>query len=353
MLKIGIIGCGTIARVRHVPEYMANPHCEVKALFDTEESRAGVLAAQCGGKIYTDLEQFLACGLDAVSVCVANAFHAEMTVKALEAGIHVLCEKPMAASLEECKAMVAASEKSGKKLMIGHNQRFAEAHKEARRMIQAGEIGKILSFETKFEHSGPEAWSGQVNPWFFDKQRSVFGAMADLGVHKTDLLQYLLGEPIVKVSAILTTIDKKYPDGSLIAVDDNAYCIYQTASRATGTMHVSWTQYGEECNSTVLLGSEGTIRLYTDPEYTLILERKNGERQKYRLGTVGTNEEQTSGKLFSSGVIDGFIDCIRKDTEPPVSGREAMRAMQVVFAAEKSSRTGNTVLVNNMEDEKV
>ncbi|WP_286152688.1 Gfo/Idh/MocA family protein [Sporofaciens musculi] len=345
MLKVGIIGCGTIAQVRHIPEYAANENCEIAAYYDIKTETAEKMAAKYGGKVYTDLEELLHSGVDAVSVCVANAMHASISIRALEAGLHVLCEKPMAVTLEECEAMAEAAKQNNRKLMIGQNQRFAQAHIKARELIRKGAVGKVLSFDTRFEHSGPEAWSGQANPWFFDKKRSVFGAMADLGVHKTDLIHYLLGEPITKVSAILSTVDKRYPDGTLISVDDNAYCIYQTKSGVTGTMHVSWTQYGEECNSTIIQGSEGMLRCYTDSRYTLILERKGGETEKFELDTVGTNEEQTSGKLFNSGVIDRFADCIIKDTVPPSSGEEALKAMRVVFAAEKSSQTGEVIEV--------
>ncbi len=345
MLKVGVIGCGTIAQVRHIPEYAANENCELVAYYDVNKENAEKMAAKYGGTVYTNLEEFFKSGVEAVSVCVANAFHSSISVQALEAGVHVLCEKPMATTLADCRAMVDAAKKNKKKLMIGQNQRFAQAHVKARALIEEGAIGTPLAFETKFEHSGPEAWSGQQNPWFFDKKCSVFGAMADLGVHKTDLIHYLLGDSIVKVSAVLTTVDKKYPDGSLIAVDDNAYCIYETANKVTGTMHVSWTQYGVESNSTIIQGSEGTLRCYCDPKYTLILEKKTGEIEKFELDTVGTNEDQTSGKLFNSGVIDAFVDCIVNDTIPAVSGEEAIKAMKVVFAAEKSSATGETVAV--------
>lgn len=346
MLKIGIIGCGTIAQVRHIPEFAANEHCELASFYSVTPGKAEKMAKNYGGKGFTDFEAFLNSGLDAVSVCVTNALHASMSIQALDHGLHVLCEKPMAVTLEECEAMVKAAKRNGKKLMIGQNQRFAAAHMEAKRRIERGDIGKILSFDTVYAHGGPEAWCGQANPWFFDKKQSVFGAMADIGIHKTDLLHYLLGEPIVKVNAILETMDKKYPDGSLIAVDDNAFCLYQTSSGITGTMHVSWTQYGEEINSVVIQGSEGVIRCYTDPKYTLIVEKKGGAVERLELGTVGNNEDQTSGKLFNSGVIDSFVDNIRNDTRPLVDGEEAIKAMRVIFAAQESSRTGKTVLID-------
>jgi predicted dehydrogenase len=97
----------------------------------------------------------------------------------------------MATTLEECEAMVKAARESGRRLMIGHNQRYAPAHQKAKALIESGEIGRVLTFMTTFGHSGPEIWTGTANSWFFDKNRAAFGALADLGIHKADLIHYL------------------------------------------------------------------------------------------------------------------------------------------------------------------
>ena len=346
MLRVGIVGCGTIAQRRHIPEFDANPNCKLTAFWSVTPGKAEKMAEKYGAVGYTDLDAFLDSGLDAIAVCSTNATHAEITVKALNKGIHVLCEKPMATSMAECEAMVEAAQRNGKKLMIAQNQRFASVHQEARKRIAAGEIGHLLSFDSVYAHAGPENWLGSANPWFFDKEKSVFGCMADIGIHKTDLLHYLLGEPIVKVSAILKTMDKKYPDGNLIAVDDNAFCLYQTASGVAGTLHVSWTQYGTEINSTVIQGTKGIIRCYDDPEYDFIIEKEGQETEKMQLGMAMTNEEQRAGKLTNSGVIDSFVNCILNDTVPAVSGEEAFKAMKVIFAAEESNRLGQMITID-------
>ena len=108
MLKIGIIGCGKITEVRHAPEYSENPNCEITALFDFIPERAQKIAAQYGGTVYDSIEALLASDVDAVSVCVANNAHASVSIQALQAGKHVLCEKPMATTAEDCRAMVEA-----------------------------------------------------------------------------------------------------------------------------------------------------------------------------------------------------------------------------------------------------
>lgn len=344
-LKIGVVGCGMVAKVRHVPEYNENPDCELAAFYDMDTEQAKSLQKQYGGVVCSSVEELLSLDLDAVSVCVANAAHADITVKALDAGRHVLCEKPMAVSIEQCEAMVEAAERNHKNLMIAHNQRFAAAHKKAHDMIADGAIGKVLSFETKFGHGGPELWTGTKNTWFFDKKQAAFGAMADLGIHKTDLAHYLIGEPITEVYAVTETLDKKDSDGRLIGVDDNAFCIYRMDSGITGFMHVSWTFYGNEKNSFVIYGTKGVIRCYDDREYTLVLETKDGRTNDLSTEGMDTNSDQTLGKRNNTGVIDEFIASIREKREPLISGKEAMRAMRVVFAALESGRTKKPVRV--------
>lgn len=340
MLKIGIIGCGKITEVRHAPEYHENPNCQLAAFFDVVPEKAEAMAKEYGAKAYASVEELLASDVDAVSVCVANRFHAEISIQALKAGKHVLCEKPMATTPEDCEAMVATAKETGKYLMIGQNQRLAKAHVKAKELLDSGEMGEILAFETHFIHPGPEGWTGSANSWFFDKRTAQFGAMADLGVHKTDLLHYLTGKKIVKTSAVITTVDKRYPDGRLIDVDDNAFAIYTLENGVVGTMHVGWTNYGAENNSTKLYCKNGVIRLYDDPEYSLIVEKPDGTVVPYELDKLTSNKEQTTGGRTTTGVIDAFVDCIVNNHQPEISGESAMHAMKVIFANQRSSISG-------------
>lgn len=343
MYKIGIIGCGKITEVRHAPEYAENPNCELVAFFDLNPARAQLMADTYGGQVCASIEQLLAMDLDAVSVCVANANHAQVSIQALEAGKHVLCEKPMAVTAQECEAMLEAEKRSGKMLMIGQSQRMSLAHQKARALLQGGEIGELVSFRLVFGHPGPEAWTGSKNSWFFNKKIARFGAMADLGVHKTDLLHYLTGQKVVSTSAVLTTADKKYPDGTPIDVDDNAYCIYTLANGVVGTMHVSWTFYGEEDNSTILYGTKGRMRIYNDPKYALIVEKTDGTSAYYILDAMTSNEDQTSGKRTNTGVIDAFIKSLETGEKLLASGEEGAAAMHVIFANELSSQERRVV----------
>lgn len=348
MIRVGIIGCGRIAQERHIPEYLENEKAELCAFYDINQERAQQLAEQYGGRAYHTYEELLEDKqIDAVSVCAANRVHAEITIKALESGKHVLCEKPMAVTYEECEEMVRAAKKTGKYLMIDQNQRLAKAHVKAKEMIEAGEIGRVITFRTTFGHGGPETWSIDQGKgtWFFDRKKAVMGAMADLGIHKTDLIQYLLSQHVVETTAKLMTLDKEDADGNKIGVDDNAFCIYKMSGGVVGTMTASWTFYGEEDNSTIIYGSNGMLRIYDDPEHSIVLIEKNGTRKEYDIDKIQTNDDQTK-----SGIIDMFVDSIVKNQEPQISGGSVLSAMRAVFSSIESSEKGCTISVDDKKE---
>ena len=341
MFGIGIIGCGKIAQVRHIPEYAENKDAQLLGFYDINKARAAALAEQYGGTAYETVEDLLANpDIAAVSICAANFAHAELTIAALNAGKHVLCEKPMAITLAECEAMVEAAKKNGKFLMIGHNQRLAKAHAVARKLIVDGLIGDIVTFRTTFGHGGPETWSVDpgLNTWFFDKTRAAMGAMADLGIHKTDLIQFLTGQQVVRTTARVTTLDKKDASGNLISVDDNAICIYEMSGGAFGTMTASWTYYGAEDNSTVLYGTKGIMRIYDDPAISIKVILADGSKISYDVEAIQTNDNQTK-----SGVIDLWMESLVNNVAPEISGESALAAMRAVFASIQSSETGMAV----------
>src|SRR5690606_31958940 len=343
MINIGIIGCGKIAQKRHIPEYLENVDANLVGFYDLNQARAKEISETFGGNAFNSIEDLLADpSIDAVSVCTANHTHAAITIQALQAGKHVLCEKPMATTLEDCQAMVDAANKAGKVLVIGQNQRLTKTHKKARELIRNGEIGQIIGFRTTFGHGGPETWSIDPgkNTWFFDKNIAVMGAMADLGIHKTDLLLFLTDQKIVETTAHLTTIDKRGADGELINVDDTAICVYKLENGAVGTMTASWTCYGPEDNTTIIYGTKGIMRLYEDPQFSIQLFLKGGEKIYHEIDTIQTNDNQTS-----SGVIDAFIESVITGQGGELAADKVIESMKVVFASIESSQTGKTVKV--------
>lgn len=344
MVNVGIIGCGSITKFRHAPEYSSNCDAKIIGFFDQQTERAKEMAGIFGGKTYESVEELLADkSIEAVSVCTANRFHASITIAALRAGKHVLCEKPMATAVEDAEKMIEEAGKSGKTLMVGHNQRLTDAHVRAKKIIDCGELGRIISFRTTFSHGGPESWSADKSgsTWFFSKKDAVMGAMGDLGIHKADLIRWLIGDEIAEVTASVLTLDKRGQDGGLIEVDDNALCILRSETGITGTLTVGWTNYGAEDNSTVLYCSEGVIRIYDNPEFPLEIAWKNGEKTFYKIGKIQTNENQTK-----SGVIDMFIDSLVRGVPPEITGRDGLAALKIIFACMKSSEEGRKIIIN-------
>lgn len=160
-----------------------------------------------------------------------------------------------------------------------------------------------------------------------------------MGIHKVDLLQYLLGQKVVETTAKVVTLDKRDKDGNLISVDDNALCILKMSGGALGTMAASWTVYGHECQSTVLYGTKGLMLIYSEPTSPIIVSDLEGNRTSYSFESVHAGSN-------GSGVIDEFIDALENDREPEVSGREALTTMRAIFGSIKSSEISRPVAVN-------
>ena len=333
-MNVAIIGCGSIARERHAREYALNKNVKLVGFFDYVLSRAEELAKEYGAKAYKSLEELLEDKtVDAVSVCVANAFQKEITIKALESGKDVLCEKPMAITLEDSLEMVECAKRNHKRLLIGQNQRLTPAHKKAKELISSGEMGRVITFSTMFCHGGPETWcvDKSSNTWFFKKNTAAFGSMADLGIHKIDLMRYLLGNDIEYVYSEMRTLDKTFEDGTRIEVDDNSVEILTFKNGAFGTVTTSWTCYGTEYNQTNIFCSKGVLKLYTDPDYSLIIDYKDGREDKFALDKIQTNSEQTN-----SGVIDEFVSALLENRPSVLDASDIIGSMRAVFACEKS-----------------
>ncbi|QBO35958.1 Gfo/Idh/MocA family oxidoreductase [Periweissella cryptocerci] len=343
-LNVGIIGCGKISQTRHIPEYAQNKNVNIIGYFDFVAERSAEMAAQFGGEVFNSVEAMLAnTEIDAVSVCVANDAHADITIQALNAGKDVLCEKPMATSLADAERMVAAAEKNNAKLMIDQNQRLAKSHVVAKQLLDRDEIGNVLTFKTTFGHGGPETWSVDpgANTWFFDKNKSKYGAIFDLGVHKLDLMLYLLGGKVTSAFSWLTTLDKRDSNGDLIGVDDNAISIYEFNSGVLGTVTASWTYYGEEDNATIIYGSKGIMKIYDDPQYSLKVILNSGEVINYEIDRIQTNDNQTS-----SGMIDEFVDSVLNNRASIADGASVLNSMKAIFAGIDSNEKGQKIQVN-------
>ncbi|MFB4213002.1 Gfo/Idh/MocA family protein [Shouchella sp. JSM 1781072] len=341
-VKVAVVGCGSIAIHRHVPEYAANPNVELVAFCDLNQEVAQQMADRYGvTNVYTSHKDLLAeVDVDAVSVCTQNVDHASVSIDAANAGCHVLCEKPMATSLEEARAMIEAATNNGVKLMIGHNQRLMPPHIKAKEILSSGKIGKPLTFKTTFGHGGADSWSIQgKDTWFLKKDKAFVGAMGDLGVHKIDLMRWLLDEEVDEVAAFVNTLHKQAD------VDDNATTLLKMESGAIGTMAASWTYYKGEDNTTTVYGEKGVLEIHDHPDVQVVVKLIDGSVEQYSVGAIATNE---AGGQVASGVIDEFISSITEDRTPSISGEEGMKSLQVVLAALKSSESKSFVTVKSV-----
>jgi len=327
-IKVGIIGCGSITRFRHAPEYKSNPHVEEIVFFDRNVERAKEIAEEFGGRAVETVEElYNDPTIAAISDCSSNETHHINTSNALLHGKHVLCEKPLAINVKYAEEILEAKRKSGKKLMVDHNQRFTKAHQKAKELIEKKELGKVLTFKTSFGHKGPESWGVDKSnaTWFFKKERSNTGVAGDLGIHKIDLIHYLLDDEIKDVHAFHGALDKVDENENPIEVCDNVVCVLKTRKGYLGTASFSWTYYGSEDNSTTVYCQKGIIKIYHHPVDQLIVEMKDGEVVKYELEQIQTNNNQTN-----TGVIDSFIHSIINDEEPSVTGEQAVATLKII-----------------------
>ncbi len=327
-ISVGIIGCGSITKFRHAPEYKANPYVKEIIFYDRNIERSQALAKEFNGRVVETLEElYQDPEIVAISDCSSNETHHINSTNALLHGKHVLCEKPLAINVKHAEEIVKAQKKSGMKLMVDHNQRLTRAHQKAKEIIERKELGDVLTFKTSFGHRGPETWGvDQTNAtWFFKKERSHTGVAGDLGIHKIDLIHYLLDDEIVDVHAYHGALDKIDENGNPIEVCDNVVSILKTKKGRLGTASFSWTYYGAEDNATTIYCQKGIIKIYHSPENQLIVETKGGEVIRYQLEEIQTNDNQTS-----TGIIDAFIDCIINDKDPLITGEEALSSLKVI-----------------------
>ena len=204
MLNIGIIGFGFMGRM-HYRCWKEASGAEIVAICDanpdvlknTDKSAGNIEGAEekidfDGLQLYTDVKAMLAdANLDAVSITLPTFLHSKFSIMALEAGVHVLCEKPMALGVDQCRQMIAAAEKSGKILQIGHCIRFWPEYAKTKEIVDSGEYGKVIT--ATFERLGSAPTWGAEN-WFANDQRSG-GVALDLHIHDSDFIQYLFGMP--------------------------------------------------------------------------------------------------------------------------------------------------------------
>lgn len=332
-MKIAFAGAGYIINI-HAKAARALADVELAAVVEKYPDRSAEFARKFRIKrIYETVDDLLkAGGVDALVIGTPNFLHASQAIAALEAGVHVLVEKPMAQDVRQAEKMIEASEKSGAKLMVAHCWRFDKDVNWLK--DQTGKLGKIIRTKGYGVHAhwGPSGW-------FTQKALAGGGAMADMGIHAIDTARYLLNDP--KPVSVFAKLGTHYTD---FDVDDTGVVFIEWDNGTSSYVESGWWQPhtdGPEA-ATQLYGTQGFGQLFPTQ-----VELPNAEAQKVetiKSGFKFPRKEQCPQSMYDSQMAY-FLNCIRENRVPIPGGAEGLVNMKVIEAAYQSNREGRVVEV--------
>ncbi|KEO81298.1 Gfo/Idh/MocA family protein [Tumebacillus flagellatus] len=353
-LRVGMIGCNGIARGKHLPSLKKLPEVELVAFCDIVESAAAAAKEQFGtedAQVYTDYRELLNdATIDVVHICTPNDTHAEITVAALEAGKHVMCEKPMDKTVDGAKAMVEAARRTGKKLSIGYQNRFRADSRYLKEICERGDLGHIYYAKAHaIRRRAVPTWGV-----FLDEEKQGGGPLIDIGTHALDLTLWMMNnyKPKMVVGTTHHQLGKMENaanawgpwDPAKFTVEDSAFGFIVMHDGATIVLESSWAlntlQTGEaKCS---LSGTKGGADMLDGL-------RINGED----LGRLYTRQVELEGKGvdFYDGESESaadlearlWIESILHDTEPVVKPEEALVVTEILQAIYDSAKTGTAI----------
>jgi predicted dehydrogenase len=330
-LRVGIIGGGWPGQA-HAKGYAATGGFKLAAVADLiPQRRAKLMAEFAIAKEFTDAKELLADrDIDVVSVCLPNHLHAPVTIAALKAGKHVLCERPPAINGKEAKKMQAAAEKSGKVLLYGMQRRFGGGEQAAKQAIEKGYAGEIYHARASWMRTrGIPRGTG----WFTDKAQSGGGALIDLGLSVLDLSWWILGQPTP--SSVFASVHKRFG----LEVEDAAFALIRFDGGKSLELATSWSinqppqQRGTGCR---LFGEQGMVDVYT-PHGAMIYRQFN---EKGDAKATPLKPPKVQGHL---AMIRHLRQCILGQAAPSVGPAEGVTLMRMVDALYKSAATGKSV----------
>ncbi|SEN30183.1 Gfo/Idh/MocA family protein [Lihuaxuella thermophila] len=342
VLRVGIIGAGGIARGAHLNNYKKlGGRVEVVAVADVVEKTAKECAELYNiPHVFTSYEEMLkSVKLDAVSVCTPNKFHAPATLAALEAGCHVLCEKPPAMTTEEAERMAQAAEKAGKILTYGFHYRHSPEVETLKKFIDAGELGEIYAARCHaIRRRGIPGWGV-----FTNKELQGGGPLIDIGVHMLDTALYLMGypEPELVLGSTYQKIGTRKGVGLLgswdyqnFSVEDMALGMIKFRNGATLILESAFAANVEKHDvmQVSLMGDQGgadvfPLKIYQEKHETLI----------------DITPAYLPKKDYHEREIERFVDCCLSGTQPISKAHEGVILQQIVNALYQSAETGEAV----------
>ncbi|AIT05400.1 glucose-fructose oxidoreductase [Sphingomonas taxi] len=332
-LGYAIVGLGSYGLGVIIPQFANCTHSRLAAVVSGDAAKAQRVAAEHGLPArsvysYANFDTIRDNpDVDIVYVCLPNSMHAEYTIRAAKAGKHVMCEKPMAVSVAECEAMIAACKKANRKLMIGYRCHFEPFNLEAMRLARTGAAGKIRYVRT--EHGFTQ---GSPSAWRLKRALAGGGSLMDMGVYSLQAARYMTGEEPIAVTAREST-DRRDP--RFTEVED---MIEWTLEFPSGAIAGCQSMYSANQNHILLMGDKGRIELEPATRY---------DGNHMWLGRDGREREVTPpagpAKTQFAGQLDHLAQCVRSGREPIVSGEEGLRDMRIVEAIYRSAREGRTI----------
>jgi predicted dehydrogenase len=328
-LRVGILGCGRIAGYFHAPILAGMPGVTVVALADTSAEGRRALAAHAPGAVHlADWRGALDLGLcDAVAICLPPALHATAAVAALDAGLHVYVEKPMALTPDEAEAMIAARDRSGRVAMMGLNFRFHPLIEDARRRISAGELGQLVAMRAQF------ASARRTLPGWKAQPGAGGDALWDLATHDLDLIAHLAGSDWLPDA--LTAHQSVTDDGSAAVVQGrltNGTLAQLLASQTTGASSRVIDIYGQKGHLTVDL-SDAT------PRRLAVGGQGRGARLGARLRALGPAElrHRPGSEPSFARALSAFVATVRDGGTASPGFEDGRRAVALVLAAQHAA----------------
>lgn len=339
MLKIGIVGFGFMGQT-HYKCWKKVEGAQVAAICDVnpnieEDTKRAVGNIGDGQEevdfsslnVYSDFDEMLAkVNLDAVSITLPTFLHPEISIKALAAGVNVMCEKPMALTTKKCEGMIAEAKSSGKVLQIGHCVRFWPEYAKAKEIIDSGEYGKVIAGTFQRLGAAP-TWS--IDNWFLDEKRSG-GVALDLHIHDTDYVQYLFGMP-----KAVCSVGAKGPGGGLLHISTQYIYDNDTAITAEGGWGMT-PSFGFEMSFNIVLEKATLVYdLTRDPAFRVCPAE----------GDAFTPEVEKSDGWFLQ--IAHFAKAVRGEKVAEITTLEqSMNSVKIVEAEKESAFKGKKITIS-------
>ena len=353
-VRIGIIGCGGIANGKHMPALKKIEEAEMVAFCDIIEERAVKAAKEFGvegAKVYTDYKELLRDEtIDVVHVCTPNRSHSFITVDALEAGKHVMCEKPMAKTYEEAKKMLEAAKRTGKKLSIGYQNRQCPENRFAKDVCMSGELGEIYYAKAlAIRRRAVPTWGV-----FLNEYEQGGGPLIDIGTHALDLTLWMMNnyEPKMVVGNTFRKLaDQKNCgnawgdwDPEKFTVEDSAFGYIVMKNGAVVNLESSWAlNFPDPHEATFMLcGTEGGIDTLDGARINTV---KNGRQTIEKANCKAGGVAFYDGNSTSASVLDmaQWIDAVIEDHDPCVLPEQALCVTRILEAIYTSAKTGKPV----------